>query len=61
MMGAVAIGAFVLGVAAIAFGVRFARQKKQALALLMFAGGGAALLSCAGVSVLLLLAQFAWH
>ena len=61
IMGGVAVGAFVLGAAAIAFGVRFARQKKQALALLMFAGGAVALLSCAGVSALLLLAQFAWH
>lgn len=61
IMGGVAAGAFVLGVVAIGFGVRFARQKKQALALLLFAGGGAALLSCAGVSALLLLAQFAWH
>ncbi len=60
-MGGVAVGAFVLGATAIAFGVRFARQKKQVLALLMFAGGAVALLSCAGVSALLLLAQFAWH
>ncbi|MER2564663.1 MAG: hypothetical protein ABTQ32_28320 [Myxococcaceae bacterium] len=61
MMGGVAIGAFVLGVAAIAFGVRFARQKKQALALLLFLGAGLAWLSCAGISALLVLAKLAWH
>lgn len=61
MMAGVAGLALVLSVVAIVFGARFSKKKQNGVAALLFAVGALSLLSCMGVSALLVLAQFAWH
>lgn len=61
MMAGLAGLAFVLCVVAIAFGARFSKKKQSGLAALLFVFSGVSLLSCLGLSALLLISQFAWH
>ncbi|MDP3234373.1 MAG: hypothetical protein Q8N26_16460 [Myxococcales bacterium] len=61
MLAGVAGLALVVSVVAIVFGARFAKKKQSGLAALLFVLGGLSMLSCLGLSALLLLAQFAWH
>ena len=52
---------FVICVVALVLGTRFAKKKKRGLAALLFVLGALSMLSCLGLSALLLLSQFAWH
>lgn len=61
MMAGVAGLFFVLAIAGLGLGLSFHRKKKGGLAVLFIAGAGLSLLSCLGLSALLVLAQFAWH
>lgn len=61
VMAGMAGFALVLSVVAIVFGARFAKKKQSGLAALLFVLGGLSMLSCLGLSALLVIAQFAWH
>lgn len=61
VMAGVAGLALVICVVAIVFGARFSKKKQSGLAALLFVVGGLSMLSCLGVSALLVLSQFAWH
>lgn len=58
--GAAAV-AGVVGVVALVFATKKLRAKQSGLAAVLFFVGIAALLSCLGLSAVLVLAQFAWH